>query len=270
MTNQAYVADHSAPVLRTHAWRTPQNSTAYLLPHLQPTSQILDIGCGPGSITTGLAALVPAGHVTGIEPTSLPLEAARALAASEGITNISFKEGDIHALPFADESFDIVHAHQVLQHITDPIDGLREMRRVCKTGGLVAIKESASLHCYPEAPEMVKWQQIYLKVAAERGTNPHSGERIHVWARKAGFSPEDVKCSTGSWCFQTREERESWGGNFAERSVGSPLSKVAVEKGYATEEFFERVREVWLEWVEDEDAWFGILHGEILCTKRDA
>ncbi|KAJ5433848.1 hypothetical protein N7491_004443 [Penicillium cf. griseofulvum] len=262
MAIQAYVADHSAPVLRTHAWRTPQNSTAYLLPHLHPTSQILDIGCGPGSITTGLAALVPAGHVTGIEPTSPPLEAARALAASEGITNISFKEGDIHALPFADESFDIVHAHQVLQHITDPIDGLREMRRVCRTGGLVAIKESAGLHCYPEAPEMVQWQDIYYKVAGERGTNPHPGERIHVWARKAGFGSEDVKCNEGG--------EGVLGGNFAERSVGSPLSKVAVEKGYATEEFFQRMREVWLEWVEDEDAWFGILHGEILCTKRDA
>lgn len=144
------------------------------------------------------------------------------------------------------------------------------MRRVCKTGGVVAVKESASLNCYPEAPEMAQWQEIYFKVAGERGTNPHPGARIHVWARKAGFAPDDVKCSTGSWCFQTREEREAWGGNFAERAVGSPLSKVAVEKGYATEDFFERMRAVWMEWVENENGWYGILHGEILCTKRDA
>ncbi|KAL4897874.1 S-adenosyl-L-methionine-dependent methyltransferase [Aspergillus ambiguus] len=234
-----------------------------------PTSQILDIGCGLGSITTGLAALVPAGHVTGVEPTSPPLQTARALAASQGITNISFKEGDIHALPFPDEFFDIVHAHQVVQHITDPIHGLREMRRVCKTGGLVAVRESAGLHCYPESHEMAKWHEIYYKVARERGTNPHPGARIHVWARKAGFEPEDVKCSTGSWCFQTREEREYFKGNSAERSVRSPLSKIAVEKGYATEEFFEMMREVWREWVEDEDGWFAMLHGEILCTKRE-
>lgn len=59
-----YTTDHSSSVLRTHGWRTAANSAGYLIPHLRPEMTILDVGCGPGSITTDLALLVPQGHAT--------------------------------------------------------------------------------------------------------------------------------------------------------------------------------------------------------------
>ncbi|OGE56259.1 hypothetical protein PENARI_c003G11259 [Penicillium arizonense] len=142
---QVYTTDHSKSVLQTHSWRTAQNSAPHLIPHIQPTHKILDVGCGPGSISVSLAKLVPGGSVTGVEYVSDPLSGARALAQAEGVTNITFQEGDIHALPFEDGSFDIVHAHQVLQHIADPVLALREMRRVVKRGGIVSCRESAVL-----------------------------------------------------------------------------------------------------------------------------
>ena len=135
-----YTTDHSASVLRTHSWRTGANSAGYLLPHLRSDMKILDIGCGPGSITIDLARLVPRGHVTGVEYVPDPLEEARALAAAKGVTNITFEIGDIHSLRFEDDTFDVVHAHQVLQHIADPVKALQEMRRVTKVGGLVACR----------------------------------------------------------------------------------------------------------------------------------
>lgn len=270
MATQAYMSDHSPAVIRTHAWRTAQNSIAYLLPHLTPSMKILDVGCGPGSITIDLAELIPQGHITGIEYTSSPLPAARELAAQRRVSNVTFQEGDVQKLNFEDNTFDVVHAHQVLQHIADPIQGLKEMRRVCKPGGLVAVRESASMTCYPELAGLAKWRDLYYNIAKERGTNPHPGARIHVWARKAGFRGQDVKCSTGSWCFETREEREFWGGNFAERALKGAFHDHAVEGGHATEEDMREMSRVWREWVEDEEGWFGVLHGEILCTKRDS
>ena len=264
----AYISDHSTAVIRAHGWRTAQNSCAYLLPHLSPTNRILDVGCGPGSITTDLANLVPRGHVTGIEYTFAPLPGARALAAERGVMNVSFQEGDIHNLPFEDGAFDVVHAHQVLQHISDPVLGLREMRRVCKDGGIVAVRESAYIAPYPSTPGLEKYRELYDKVAKSKGGNPHPGARIHVWAKEAGFEGERVECSTGSWCYSTKEERGFWGGGFAGRcKEGGAFFENAVKGGFASKSEMGEIEGAWREWVRNEEGWCGVLHGEIVCRK---
>ena len=74
--------------------------------------------CCPGTITADLAALVPQGHVTGLEHAPDVLEQARATAARRGLANIDFAVGDMHALDYPDGVFDVVHAHQVL-HCVD-------------------------------------------------------------------------------------------------------------------------------------------------------
>ncbi|XHF98854.1 hypothetical protein AWENTII_002388 [Aspergillus wentii] len=208
-----YTTDHSTTVLQTHSWRTATNSAPHLLPYLKPDMKILDIGCGPGTITVDLARHIPTGHITGIEYTDDPLPEARSLAASQGITNIDFAVGDIHALEFEDDSFDVVHVHQVLQHIADPVHALREMRRVVKPGGIVAARESADMTWYPENEGIAGWKELTMRVAKAKGGNPHPGRMIHVWAKQAGFEDGKVKRSAGSWCFSTAEERAYWGGS---------------------------------------------------------
>ena len=262
-----YTTDHSASVLRTHSWRTGANSAGYLLPHLRSDMKILDIGCGPGSITIDLARLVPRGHVTGVEYVPDPLEEARALAAAKGVTNISFEIGDIHSLRFEDDAFDVVHAHQVLQHIAEPVKALQEMRRVTKVGGLVACRESASVTWYPQSDKLDTWHNLTTRMAVSRGGNPHPGSRIHVWAGKAGFTSEDITKSAGSWCFSSDEEREYWGGSMAQRSRSSGFSTIALNGGFSTREQLDMVAQGWDEFREDKNAWFGLLHGEILCRK---
>ena len=137
-----YINGHQESVLRSHKRRTVENSAAYLLPHIKPGMRILDVGCGPGTITIDFARLVPYGHVVGVENSPEVLVEARAAAAAQGVSNIEFVVGDIHALDFPDGTFDIAHAHQVLQHINDQAGALREMKRVTKPGGLVATRES--------------------------------------------------------------------------------------------------------------------------------
>ena len=130
------------PVLRGQQRRTAGDSAAYLLPQLKPGLSLLDVGCGPGSITADLAAVVAPGPVTAIDIFDDVLDAARAEAARRAASNVSFVRADVHKLDCPDDAFDVVHAHQVLQHVADPVQALREMRRVCRTGGIVAARAS--------------------------------------------------------------------------------------------------------------------------------
>src|SRR5215472_6218342 len=122
--SEVYLHGHHDSVLRSHRWRTAENSARYVLGHLEAGAEILDVGCGPGTITAGLAALVPDGWVVGIDAAAGVLDEARAESACLGLVNVRYEVGDVYQLAFADSSFDVVHAHQVLQHLSDPVAAL--------------------------------------------------------------------------------------------------------------------------------------------------
>src|SRR5579875_3422860 len=112
-----YTHGHHESVLRSHRQRTAENSAGYLLPYLRSGMSLLDVGCGPGTITIDLAARVAPGHVTAVDATDEALEVARAEARAGNVSNVAFALADVHALEFPDGTFDVVHAHQVLQHV---------------------------------------------------------------------------------------------------------------------------------------------------------
>ncbi|KAL4913080.1 S-adenosyl-L-methionine-dependent methyltransferase [Aspergillus aurantiobrunneus] len=231
---------------------------------------ILDIGCGPGTITLDLATYVPDGHVTGLEMVEDVLPGARQLAESRGIKNIEFVTGDANSLTYNEGSFDVVFCHQVLQHVRDPSGMLREMRRVCKKGGIVAAREAdySVFMWYPELPGLRRWQELYDKVARRNGGEPNAGRYLHIWARQAGFEARDVECSVSSWCFAKPEEVQWWGETWQERVVKSAFAKGAVDNGLASTEELEDISETWGQWREDECAWFSIPSAEIVCHKH--
>lgn len=256
---------HESSIL-VHEWRTVANSAAYLIPHLKPNLKILDVGCGPGTITIDIATTyVPNGHVTGLEYSPEVVERARGHAARRNVANVEFITGDAHALPFADHTFDITHAHQVLQHIADPVLALKEMRRVTKPGGIVASRESdwQTFAWYPENEGMKEWSELYQRVARANGGEPNGGRRIKAWAHQAGYDPARITCSAGTWLFHTPEERAWWGGLWAERIVKSDFAKGAAKQG-ATEEDLNRLSQSWKEWITSDDGWFALLHGEMI------
>src|SRR6201999_1558842 len=155
---EVYTHGHHESVLRSHKWRTAENSAAYLLPHLAPDARVLDVGCGPGTITADLADRVPRGRVTGIDAAPGIVEQARQAAGERA--NVEFAVADVYALGFPDGSFDVVHAHQVLQHLSDPVRALREMRRVTRPGGLVAARDGdySGFMWYPQPPVLDEWR----------------------------------------------------------------------------------------------------------------
>jgi SAM-dependent methyltransferase len=263
---EQYTHGHHESVLRSHRRRTAANSAAYLLPRLRPGLDLLDVGCGPGTITADLAELVAPGRVVAVDREPTVLDAAREVAGERALTNVTFAVGDVSSLEAADGSFDVVHAHQVLQHLTDPVAALREMRRVCRGDGVVAARDSdyAAMTWYPAIPALDRWQALYHEVTRGNGAEADAGRRLVAWAHAAGFTA--VQCSASAWCFATVDEREWWGGVWAERVVASRLAEQALERGLATPADLERIASGFHEWVAHPDAWFAVLHGEILCT----
>ncbi|GAA5860748.1 hypothetical protein JCM8547_005522 [Rhodosporidiobolus lusitaniae] len=262
-----YPSGHDAAVLKSHNARTAENSAAFLLPHLKQSDSLLDVGCGPGSITITFAPYVSS--VLGVEHPSAGqavLDAATESAGAAGVDGkVSFRHADALSLPFTDSFFDVVYCHQVLQHLPDPIQALKEMRRVSKR--LVAAREAdrGSFMAYPDDKQghLGRFDQLWTQVARAGGGEPDAARRLKSWAVRAGFEPSKVDVGVG----HSRPDVKEWGESWAERTVNSGFAKKAVELGLSTEEELRAISAAWREWGQKEDAWMGYLQGELLAAK---
>ena len=271
----SYIHGHQPSVLRSHTWRTAQNSSAYLLPYLEdalkntPNLKVLDVGSGPGTITCDLAKLYPSIKITGIDRSSAIVAQATALAAEKGLSNVDFAEGDIFNLAYPDNTFDIIHVHQVLQHIPEPTKAVAELRRVLKPGGILAVRETdwPGAVWYPSSPAMVAFLEAYQNVAIWTGGTPDTGRRLLAMARAGGFPRENIKTSSSTWCYSSPEERVWWSSLWAERVESSDFRKNALESKLVTEEDLESFAKAWRDWGQDIDGWHSLLHGEVICFK---
>ncbi|AXG81201.1 class I SAM-dependent methyltransferase [Streptomyces paludis] len=262
-----YTHGHHESVLRSHTWRTAANSAAYLLPELRSGQDVLDVGCGPGTITADLAALVAPGTVTAVDTAEDVLDKARGAAEAAGVDSVRFAVADVHDLDFPDDSFDVVHAHQVLQHVGDPVRALRELRRVCRPGGVIAARDAdfGAFAWFPAVPVLDDWREVYRRVARANGGEPDAGRRLLSWARGAGFTDAAITATATTWCFATPEERAWWSGLWADRTTASGYAGLAVDGGHATAGRLAEFAGAWRAWGAAEDAWFMVPHGEILC-----
>ena len=260
-----YTHGHSAAVLSAHSRRGAADSAAYLLAHLRAGMDLLDVGCGPASITADLAERVAPGRVVALDAAAGALEAARATLRERGLSEqVEVTCGDVMALPFEDASFDVVHAHQVLQHLADPVGALAEMRRVTRPGGIVAVRDAvySAMTWFPEPAGMEQWRSVYMATARANGGEPDAGSRLLSWARAAGFT--DVTASASTWCYATPADRAWQSETWAQRCLTS-FGPRAVELGLADGPDLEAMAQAWRQWGDSEDAWFVVVHGEVLA-----
>jgi SAM-dependent methyltransferase len=260
-----YTHGHDESVLRSHQRRTVEDSAAYLLPHLESGLSVLDIGCGPGTITADLATRVAPGPVLAVDQVADVLDVARAGVAGHNLSNVSFSTADVHRLDFPDGTFDVVHAHQVLQHVADPVQALREMRRVCVPGGVVAARDAdyAGFIWFPQLPALDLWRDLYEQVHRGNGGEPDAGRRLLSWALEAGF--DDVTPTGSVWCYATAATRDWWGGMWADRILHSTIAHDILRLGLATAGQLEEISAAWRAWAAAPDGWISMPHGEILC-----
>ena len=260
-----YTHGHGAAVLSAHARRSAADSAAHLLPHLSAGMDLLDVGCGPATITADLAECVAPGRVVALDAAADALEAARATLSERGLSEqVELSCGDVMALPFEDGSFDVVHAHQVLQHLADPVGALAEMRRLTRSGGIVAVRDAvySAMTWFPDPEGMEQWRSVYMTTARTNGGEPDAGSRLLSWARAAGFT--DVTASASTWCYATPADRAWQSETWAQRCLTS-FGPQAVDLGLARGADLETMAEAWRQWGGSEDAWFVVVHGEVIA-----
>ena len=105
-----------------------------------PDDTVLDVACGGGLVVCAFAPHVR--HATGIDLTPAMLERARRLAAEKGLANVTWREGDVGALPYPDGAFAIVVTRFAMHHFPDPQAVFREMVRVCQPGGRILVADT--------------------------------------------------------------------------------------------------------------------------------
>lgn len=262
---EKYSHGHHESVLKSHTWRTIENSAAYLSPHLREGLTVLDVGCGPGTITIEFAERVFPARVVGLDASAEVIAKAAALAAERGVENVEFMVGEAYDLPFTSGSFDVVHAHQTLQHVARPVDVLREMRRTAGPTGLVAARDVdyAGTFWYPQLPGLDLWMRVYQGVHSGNGGEPNAGRRMLAWAREAGFASIDSSVSV--WNFADDADRDWWGSMWEARVLQSAFAADALGTGLATQEDLEEISRAWRGWADSPDGWLAMPHGEILC-----
>jgi ubiquinone/menaquinone biosynthesis C-methylase UbiE len=264
---------YSPSMLRTYSVRTADNTSTYFIPKIEPTMKILDIGCGPGSITLDLAGLVPEGEIIGIDTSTTAIDSAQEPVKTRNVKNASFRVADVLNLPFANEAFDIVCTHQVLIHLPNEnskvgaVEGLKEMRRVCKVGGLVCARECdwRSAVVDPPIPEVLASMKLVEELASKK-TSPYGG-KARSWAEGAGFNAGDVEASAAA-VYYSSSEVKWWGETMARRlEQGSSLER-GVREGFIGEDQREKLPMEWRMWAERTDALFSMTDVQIGCKKQ--
>jgi SAM-dependent methyltransferase len=214
-----------------------------------------------------LADRVAPGRVVGIDSQGDVIVRADELRKSRGQANVTFSTGDVYALQFDNARFDVVHAHQVLQHLTRPIEALKEMYRVLRPGGILAVRDSdyAAFAWAPADPRLERWMQLYHQVTRRNGAEPDAGRHLLGWVQTAGFA--DASASSSTWTFADPESRAWWGGLWADRVRLSAFADQALEYGLADRHELDSLADAWRQWAEKPDGFFAVLHGEVLARR---
>jgi SAM-dependent methyltransferase len=298
-----YKQGYSASTVSNHALRTVDTDAAFVLPYIKPTDRILDVGCGPGSITVGFARYATHGSVIGIDLSDAVLDMARAAAVGspgdDGVTSsaggsggcdstgrsrkpggaISFVKADaVAGLPFPDAEFDVVYASQLFPHLQHETSSraLREMRRVLKPGGLLATRDAAEVHWYPASLglDCIMTQRMLRGIGSENWP----GGGMPALLREAGFDIDadgtgqgavgkKSSIGLGSTVHFGDEARARFADGFLGRlREGDQYRKSWTEAGITDSEIDE-ARAALTEWKATADAWYLGTHTEILAWK---
>lgn len=267
LRHEKYTHGHAPATVRQHAQRTADEAAAFLLPELRRGMRVLDVGCGPGSITRGLAERVAPGEVVGVDLSKDTLEAARRDAAARGLDNLRYEEGSVYALPFPDGSFDVAYAHQVIQHLREREAALAEMLRTLRPGGILAIREVDwdTVAFWPRDPWIDRFVEVHLKTWYRNGGEPAMGRRLRALCNAAGVAELSVTASV--WCYTTPADTIEWGESYAERLLTSPMGERMIEYGYASRDEVEAMAAAFRAWAVHPDAAWAFTHFAALGRK---
>lgn len=176
-----------------------------------------------------------------------------------------------YQLPFEDNTFDVVYAHQVLQHLADPVAALKEMFRTLRPGGLVAVREVvySTMHGAPVLPGIQKWRDAYMATARKNGSEPDAGLYLKQWLHSAGLIEVRYSTATVTYSSEDEDRRKAFGESWAERTLKT-FGSQAVELGIAQNSDLSEMESAWKEWAADSSAVFLYVNGESIARKPES
>lgn len=243
----------------THAW--------YLLPHLKPGMKLLDFGCGPGTISVGLAERISPGELHGIDMEESQVELARRAAKDGDHSNMVFHVGNATELPFDDNTFDVAHCHAVLMHVPDAQATLAEVKRVLKPGGIFAAREAniSSSYLAPQPPEITDAWGVFYNLLLGNGGHPDFGKELKIALLQEGFT--DIRVSASFDFFGSHSDVDFLHGFISDWFFSSAVNAALLHFGLATQENIDEWKTLLDQWKEDPGASGAIAFGEAIAVK---
>lgn len=240
--------------------RTASTHASYLLPHLRSGLRLLDCGCGPGSITAGLARAVAPGLTVGLDLVPQQFVQVRALAAAQPTTALVGTVGNLYDLPFADASFDVVHAHNVLGWLREPLLAVAEMRRVLAPGGLVAVcgEDIATYDIAPSTPLLRQSWEIFQRVRQRTTGVPYSPRRYRRLLLDAGFVRAE-SYGLAPETYGTPERTRWYAAALVEVLSQASFVEATIGQGWVDQATHAAMLRAWRAWGECPDAFCGTL-----------
>jgi len=258
--DQRYVIEESVQQ-RYVGMRDARTFLPFLLPHLTPGLDVLDAGCGVGSIALDLAPTIAPGRIVGIDVDPEQIELARTTAAQRGIENAEFTTASVYELPFDEASFDVVYANAVLFYLREPRRALIELRRVLRPGGLAAVSDDdlATVVLSPDRPELELGPRLFEQAVAYEGGNARYSRHLRTLMLEAGFARTEGIAHAPE-VYGTLE-RTRWFAEFAIGLFTAPaMAGDIVREGWATQAELEALLEALREWGELPNAFAAWLY----------
>lgn len=241
--------------------RRAEDWVGFFLPHLKKGYNLLDCGCGVGSITLDLAELVAPGQVVGVDMDEGQLEIGRTNAKERGLTNVTFEQGNVYELRFESGTFDAVLAHTLLYHLSDPIRALRELRRVLKPGGIAAISDDDfdTLTVSPHHPFVERLAEIIKKVVLFNGGSPFYSRNLRGLMLEAGFVRTEGFAVAAEHYGRLDETRRM--ANVMSRQMSdSALKNLVISQGWTTKVEIDEIINWMCDWGKRPDAFMSIMY----------
>ncbi|HZU77229.1 MAG TPA: methyltransferase domain-containing protein [Dehalococcoidia bacterium] len=238
--------------------RSAEAEGAFFLPYLRPGMRLLDCGCGPGTITAGLARRVAPGNAVGVDIDGAELTRAREHASAATTATLDLAAASVYSLPFRDGSFDAAFVHTVLVHLRDPLAALREVRRVLKPGGVLGVADGdwGTELIAPPLPSVARLHELQVRVRRHNGGDPFYARNLRRLLHEAGFARSEAGARVYSAGIPAA--LRAYAGSLVARFAGPAFRDMVLNQGWANIDELERVCDELVAWSKRPDAFYAI------------
>lgn len=260
--------EYSSDALNFFSDRRVETHASFLLPYLNQGMDVLDCGCGPGTITLDIAELVFPGDVKGIDISTTQIETAKTLQTQRNIQNVEFELGDVNSLSFPDETFDIVFAHGVIEYLEDPVHAFKEIHRVLNKDGKIAVRHAdwGGFLIAPDNEDVALFFNLFKQLMVHDGGDLYFGRNQISYLRKAGYTIIKISASYDCWT-PSPDITQKVASYMASHCLSNEFMKPALDLKLSDQATLERISASFLEWGKNPDAFAAEAWGEAIASK---